>query len=263
MNFSQKYLHDVGIVRSYNDEKYKLVHMGALMQKGFEDERKHTAKGEAGNEDKLQDNLSRAKQRIFELAYCNPWEWFVTLTLDPQKYNRYDLEKYIKDLSQFIRDYRKRSGNELKYLLIPETHESGAWHFHGFFMNLPKAELHKFTEFEHLPYSILSKLTKGKVIYTWQAYADKFGYACIESIKNHEAVSKYITKYITKDAMRTITELNAHTFYASKGLNCSRVIGQDFMLCEINSPDYQNEHCAVKWFDTKAEALEYITTEKK
>ena len=261
MKLSQMYLHDVGIVRKYNDEKYKLVQMGTLRQKGFEDDRKHTAKGEAGNDGKLEDNISRAKQTIFELAYCNPWEWFVTLTLNPDKYNRYDLEKYIKDLSQFVRDYRKKSGNDLKYLLVPETHIKGGWHLHGFFLNLPESELSRFTMLDRLPLKIRKKIDKGQALYTWNAYQNKFGYACIERVRNHEAVSKYMTKYITEDVMKTITELNAHTFYASKGLKRSVVVATDLMKRPIERPDYQNEHCAVKWFDDLEKPLDYIFTE--
>lgn len=261
MKTVQKYLHDVGIVRKYSDKKYKLTQMGTLRAKGFEDDRKHTAKGDGGNDGKLDDNLSRAKQRIFELAYCNPWEWFVTFTLNPDKYNRYDLEKYIKDLSQFVRDYRKKSGNDLKYLLIPETHEKGGWHLHGFLMNLPRGELVQFTMLDKLPYSIRAKIEKGQALYTWNAYQNKFGYACIENVRNHEAVSKYMTKYITKEAMRTITELNAHTFYASKGLRQSSVIATDIMKKSIKNPDYENAYCSVKWYTEPEKALEYIFTE--
>lgn len=259
MSIHGKYIHDYGIVRQYGEAMYKLTSINCYRQKGIEnDNRKFTAKGEAGNEGKLDNNVSRTNSRIFELAYCNPWEWYVTLTLDRKKYDRTDLGKYIKDLSQLIRDYRKKTGHNVKYLLIPERHQDGSWHMHGFFMGLPVEALHAFTASEHLPYRILKRLDEGIQVYTWGAYAKRFGYACMEQIQNQIAISKYITKYITKDTMRTITDLNAHAFYASKGLKRSEVLMQDILAHAIQNPDYQNEHCAVKWFDDLSNALAHF-----
>lgn len=204
----------------------------------------------------MANNVSRAKSRIQELALCNPWEWFVTLTLDPQKYDRGDLAKFIRDLGQTVRDYRKRTGNPVKYLLIPEHHKDGCWHLHGFLMGLPVEALHLFKASEYLPHRILERLKNGVPVYTWPEYSHRFGFAVIEPIDNLTAISHYITKYITKDIMATVTELNAHAFYASKGLNGSTIIAKDLLCRPVNCPDYENEHCAVKWFDNPDEAME-------
>ena len=259
MAFHSKYIHDYGIVRSYGEAGFKLVDMTCYRQSGIEEEpKKFTAKGDAGNDGKLDNSLSRTKSRIFELAICNPWEWFATLTLDKTKYDRKDLGKFIKDLSQFIRNYRRKTGHAVKYLLIPEHHQDGAWHLHGFFMGLPVEELRAFQRSDHIPRKLLDRIEKGKSVYTWEAYAKKFGYAVLEPIENHEAVSKYITKYITKEAMNTITELNAHAFYASQGLEQSEIIMQDMLARAIDRPDYKNDYIAVKWFDDLGEALAHF-----
>ena len=255
----KRYIPDYGILRQYGENAYKLVGLNCYCMGGLErEERKFTAKGEAGNEQKLDNNLSRSKNRILELALCNPWEWYVTLTLDPAKYDRTDLGKFIKDLSQLVRDYRKKTGHQVKYMLIPERHEDGCWHMHGFLMGLPVGELHAFTLEEHLPYKILNRIKKGVPVYTWEAYANRFGHACIEAIQNQQAASRYITKYITKETMRTITELNAHTFYASKGLQGSVILMQDLLCKEIKEPDYSNDYVSVKWYDTPQVALAYF-----
>lgn len=258
MGYQEKYLTDYGILRDYQGNGYKLVSLACCRQRGIEEERKYTPKGEAGNEEKLENNLSRTRSRIFELALCNPWEWFITLTLDRKKYDRRDLPKFIKDFSQMVRDYRKKTGNAVKYLLIPERHKDGCWHLHGFLLGIPAEALHAFQRSEHLPHRILERLKSGVQIYTWQAYTQRFGFAVFEKIANHEAASKYITKYITKEAMNTITELNAHAFYASKGLQHSEVLMQDILAQAIQNPDYQNEYCAVKWFDSLSPALAHF-----
>ena len=251
MNFQQKHIADYGILRDYCGAGLKLTTIYNYRQRNDDNIHKITAKGEAGNTEKLQNSLSRTKQRIFELALCNPWEWFVTLTLSPEKYNRQDLEKFRKDLSQFIRDYRKKTGYQVKYLLIPEHHEDGCWHMHGFFLGLPVEELHPFSLEEHLPYRILGRLAKGMQVYTWKPYANKFGFSDFEAIVNHEATSRYITKYITKESMHTITELNSHSFFASKGLQSAVVVCKDILNGQLLEPDYQNDYLATKWFDNK------------
>lgn len=249
VRYRSKHIADYGILRDYCGAGLKLTTIYNYRQRGTEeDERRITAKGEAGNTEKLTNSLSRTKNRIFELALCNPWEWFATLTLSPEKYDRQDLEKYRKDLSQFVRDYRKKTGHQVKYLLIPEHHQDGSWHMHGFFMGLPAEKLRAFTSNEHLPYHILKRLAEGRGVYTWEAYANKFGFANFEAIRNQEAASRYITKYITKEAMHTITELNAHAFFASKGLQSSVVAWKDILVRELHSPDYENEYLATKWF---------------
>lgn len=256
--YKSKCLNNFGILREYkspNKIKYKVTSICNYWQVE-EKEHKFTAKGEAGNTSKLDNNLSRAKSRIFELAYCNPWELFVTFTLDKNKYDRENLKKFNKDLSQFIRNYNRKYSLNIKYLLIPEQHQDGCWHMHGFIMGLPISHLKAFSLNEHLPYKILNRIKEGKRVFTWEAYAVKFGFADIEIIENNEASSKYITKYITKDTMKVTRELNAHMFYASKGLNSSVVIVKDLLANSITNPDYSNDYVSCKWFDNFESAVE-------
>lgn len=255
--YSSKYIADYGILKKYGESRFKLTSINTYKLKPLNSEevRIFTGKGEAGNETKLENNMSRAKQRIYELAYCNPWDYFVTLTLDPQKYDRTYLPKFIKDLGQVIRDYRKKLNVDIKYLLIPERHKDGSWHMHGFICGLPIAELYAFSQNERLPYRILDRLKQGVQVYTWKKYEQKFGFATFERIIDKRAVSGYITKYVTKEMLSTITELNAHTFYASKGLKSAVVIHQDTLPDMLKSPDYKNDYVSIKWFEDINEAL--------
>ncbi len=214
-----------------------------------------SSKGSAHNDEKLVQSISRTRSTIYELSSCNPWEFFVTMTLDAHKYDRFNLKKFHKDLSQYIRDFNKKYRLCIKYLLIPEKHNNGAWHFHGFFMGLPKNFLHKFSVNEHLPNKLLDRIHAGKNVYTWPAYVNKFGFSNFEPIDNLEAVSKYITKYITKDFIESITELNAHKFYASQGLKKAEVLHQGLIFKALPSLDFENDYVQIKWFDTFEEAL--------
>lgn len=126
------------VVRKFRD-KYKLVVIA-----GYNPNKSKAREDFATNEQKLENNLSRSRNKVFEYAYCNDWEYFVTMTLDKEKFDRYDLKAWKKSLTQWIRDYRKKYGCKIQYLLIPERHKDGAWHIHGLLSGLPADRLSVF-----------------------------------------------------------------------------------------------------------------------
>lgn len=76
-------------------------------------------------------SMQRARAKVRRLALANEFRWFVTLTLDKEKIDRYDPEVIAKALSRWADNMVRRHG--LRYILIPEMHKDGAFHFHGFF----------------------------------------------------------------------------------------------------------------------------------
>ena len=100
-------------------------------------ERAKREKGaKADGEDALR-SMRRARANLRRLALANHFKWFVTLTLDKEKIDRYDGEAITKRLNQWCSNMVKRHG--LAYVLVPEQHKDGAWHFHGFFTDCVKA----------------------------------------------------------------------------------------------------------------------------
>ena len=85
-------------------------------------------------------------------------------------------------------------GSRLIIYFIPEMHEDRAWHIHGLIKGLPAEYLALFSLEDKLPHKIRNKLIAGESVYNWTAYAEKFGYVCLEHIKNKEAIDNYITK---------------------------------------------------------------------
>jgi hypothetical protein len=57
--------------------------------------------------------------------------YFVTLTHDAAKVDRYDDRAIIRRMSQWCDNQVRRRG--LAYVLVPERHKDGAIHFHGLF----------------------------------------------------------------------------------------------------------------------------------
>lgn len=219
-------------IKKYNDDNYKLViHKCPVRNTGFElDPDFIVSRDRDINENKLDNHLSRAKGVIFDYSMANDFDYFVTLTLDRLKYDRYDLKRYIKDLGQFIRNYRRDYGVNIQYLLIPEQHQDGAWHMHGLINGIPE---------EHL--TLNSNGYKD-----WKSYSNRFGYMSIDNVRSQEAVSKYITKYIKKsiDLGAGVTEKNKKLYYASRGLKKPiKVKEGTFPHSEINVTfDYENDY---------------------
>lgn len=216
-------------VKKYGD-KYKVIWCKSVRKKGFEecvpgesdpDQYEinpfdgHAAKvvqsfggrqSPVQEAQKLDNNISRAKSLIFEYAYCNKWDYFITLTISPDQYDRYDLAAYIKDLGKWLSNYKTNHGSKIQYILIPEQHKDGAWHMHGLISGiLPK----------HL-------IRNEHGYLDWPMYAKKFGFCSLDPLRDHEAVSKYITKYVTKELLSR--SYGQRTYYCSKGLQRAEVL---------------------------------------
>ena len=69
---------------------------------------------------------------------------------------------------------------------------------HGFLKGIPPDYLRLFSLEEKLPQYLRKKLKQGMHIYDWPAYRQKFGFCDIEPVRNLQAASAYVTKYITK-----------------------------------------------------------------
>lgn len=79
----------------------------------------------------MERSMRRARAKLRRLALANDFEYFVTLTLDPAKIDRYDGAAVTKALGRWCDNMVRRHG--LRYILVPERHKDGAFHFHGFF----------------------------------------------------------------------------------------------------------------------------------
>ena len=75
-------------------------------------------------------SMRRARAQLRRLALANDFEYFVTLTLDGARIDRYDPVEVTRKLNQWCSNMVKRHG--LRYILVPEFHQDGALHFHGF-----------------------------------------------------------------------------------------------------------------------------------
>lgn len=196
-------------------------------------------------------SLSRTRNTVYEIAACNDFQWFFTGTLNPEWHDRNDLGEFRKKLSQAIRDFRKKTGDSVYYLLIPERHKSGAWHVHGLLGGLPVERLHRFEPNERLPLRILKRVREHEDVYNWEYYSKKFGFTTLTPIRDKAATTAYITKYITKEMTVDALESGAHLYYASIGLKRADVLFAGSGVAAFGSLDYdyENDYVRVKNLD--------------
>ena len=71
------------------------------------------------------DNMKRAVDKVYDLAFQNEWNYFMTITIDPEHFDSKDVKEVYKRLRNWLTHQVERKG--LKYLLIPEQHKTAAY----------------------------------------------------------------------------------------------------------------------------------------
>lgn len=160
------------------------------------------------SEKKDRDSLERSKRRartnVRDYALNTDFRYFVTLTLDGARIDRYDAQAVTRALSVWCDNQVRRKG--LAYVLVAEEHKDGAIHFHGFFNGAlevvdsgtmippgggkpkrPRSEAQR----------IAWARDGGRVVYNLPRWTYGFTTA-IELYGDRYAAVGYVCKYITK-----------------------------------------------------------------
>ncbi len=153
----------------------------------------------------FKNSARRSKNKIYDYARANIWEWFVTITFDPEKVNSFNYDECTKKLSKWLNNTKSRYCKDMKYLFIPELHKSKRYHFHGLISNCTGLD---FTDSGH-------KTDDGEVIYNIGKY--KYGFTTATKVKDSQRVSMYIAKYVTKELTSTVK--GKRRYWQSKNCN--------------------------------------------
>ena len=200
-------------IKTYKNGEEKVTHHSYSTLKGLPNNKKKSGGlSEEEKEYQRYKNLYKSKQNIIDLAYENsldiPWEYFVTLTFDDNKVNAKNYDYVVEKLTNWL-DTIRRKNLSMKYILVPELHKSGRVHFHGIFKNCPNWKL---VEARTLQGRLIKK--NGVQIYNLENY--KLGFTTISKVQNMEAVSVYISKYMTKEL---IDQDFKKRYWCSQGLS--------------------------------------------
>lgn len=155
----------------------------------------------------------RAKRQVIEYTMNNVFNWFVTITFDKNKIDRFNVQLLENKVLQWLNNTRINYGNKAQYILVPEYHKNGAIHYHAL-INLENDKL-RFL-YNHDQWK--------KPVYKDRLLFNKFGRNQWISIETYnEPVGLYLSKYITK----LPDKMNNRYYFVSKGLNKSERLKYD------------------------------------
>lgn len=109
----------------------KSIHIGELKNENFK-KTYHRERTEKEEKHCISVSLKNTKNRIYQIARSNTWEWFITLTFDRIKTDASDYDEVVKKLTKYMNNFQQRKCPNMKYLIVPEFHADGKhYHFHG------------------------------------------------------------------------------------------------------------------------------------
>lgn len=183
----------------------------------IEDEETETERTPEQIEHSIRTSLNRTKNKIYELARSNEWEWFITLTFDPQKVNSKNYEHTKQLVHDWFVKMRRQYAPDLKYLIVPELHADGKkYHFHGVLANIGKIPM------------IFSGLTTSKEKPIYNIGTFHYGFTTATKVEDTHRVASYITKYITKELC--IQTENRRRYLNSE--NCNRPTVREYCMTD-------------------------------
>lgn len=191
-------------------------------------------------QERFMQSYCRSRSMVLQYALCNQWDYFITITVNPDRFNRYELGPIWRYMSQWFRDYRKVSAG-FRYLLVPELHKDGAWHFHGFVAGIRPCDLSQFVPGLHP-----RKLIDAGYL-NFGLLSSAVGYVSLGQLHDPVAAGFYVTKYITKEHAND--DFYEHLYYCSQGLSTARPVAD----CYTYSSDlercltFDNDFCACGW----------------
>ena len=181
-------------------------------------------------QDYLQKSINRTKTKISDYVLCNNFTHFATFTFDPKnkkvkgEENRKDFKKMSDLLKNWLRveqlHHIRKHGRKFRYLVVPERHKNGAWHFHALLEDYQNQTENFYTrKNKYITVKELKQKNKDKNRKFIKRY--NLGRSEIAPIRDKTKMSSYIKKYITKEL---ITDKNAKRYWVSRNLKLPEIV---------------------------------------
>lgn len=193
-----------------------------------------------GPQERFVQSYCRSRSMVLQYALCNHWDYFITITVSPEKFDRWDLNEIYRSLSQWFRDFRKLYGG-VRYVLVPEHHKDGAWHFHGLIADIPSEFLSPFVRGIHP-----DKLVDAGYL-NFGLLAEHIGYVSLGKLRDPVGAAFYVVKYITKEHAHD--DFYQHLYFCTRGLNRARPVAD----CYSSNPtldeclEFECDFCSCGW----------------
>lgn len=212
------------VVMDFRDRQYMRLHgvQGAVdddavtqgdtdtdLQSQSVSDAQRAAEIERKRKNKILYNIAKTRNKIFDIARSNEFNYFITLTYSSDKCDRYSFSDCSKKARQFMDNFKRRNKDtcpNFKYLLVHEQHKDGAYHYHGLIYLEDTSTL-----------KLADKQPKGckQTVYNWGKWRN--GFSTVTEIQDAEATRKYILKYISKNIDEDYQKGQRHFYYSQ---NC-------------------------------------------
>lgn len=196
---------------------------------------------------KLSQSLSRSRRMVRDYILCNGFTHFCTFTFAQDKVDRQDFRLCRAKLTKFFNNYRSRYSPDFRYLVVPERHQDGAWHFHGVVRGIRPKDL-------FVPVSILKRVGDELILVpntpqyaSWIQYERSLGFFNISRIRSIPACALYVTKYITKDL--AALEVGSRVLLHSQDLCKPELVFDEDNIPRQFDPTFSSEFFEESWVD--------------
>lgn len=184
-------------------------------------------------------SLKRTRDKVSDYSKSCIWEYFCTFTFD-NDVDRYDYDVVSKKMSQWLKNIKRLYCKDLKYLIVPERHADGAYHFHALFSNIGNLKLEKalnHQEFWHgKKNKYFMKLLKRKGQQVYNLVSFRSGFTDCTKVRNTKKVANYVLKYITKDLIQEVK--SRKRYWVS--YNLDKVQEQTYLVNYAEHEGYDN-----------------------
>ncbi len=197
--------------------------------------------------DSLRRSVNRTREQLADLVLSNDFEYFLTVTFDGKKVDRYNDKVTRKKMQYWLNDLKKLY-KDIKYIAVAEYHKKGALHFHCLLGGVTDKELGLIDSGKR----VKKGLTKGEIIYNTRRW--KFGWSTVTKIKNKDACKRYILKYVTKQNTDLRFFVKKRYWYS---LNCEKPLIQKSQLAPMPLAELPNT------FDFDKFAVQYLSEKRQ
>lgn len=185
---------------------------------------------ESNKELSVAKSMKRTIDKIYDYANCNEWEWFCTFTFDDKKVDRSSFDDVVAKFSKWLNNMQNKYCNDMKYLVVPEKHKDGSYHFHGLFSNcdglnfVPAINHQEEYRGHDNKYYMQELVRKGQQVFNIKRF--KLGYSDCTQVKDTKKVANYVLKYITKELI--LDTPNKKRYWCSRNLDTP--VEEDYLV---------------------------------
>jgi hypothetical protein len=223
---------------------------------GWTDGEKSPERPAEADPERARDNLLRAARRaaaaVRDYAMSNDFKWFVTLTLDADKVDRYDPVEVTRRLNRWLSNLVQRQG--LKYVLVAERHKDGAIHFHGLVNDVPgfissgtwivpghKKPIKARSAKQAREWAEKGDEAGYHEVFNWERWPLGFSTG-IRLYGDYHAAVGYVCKYIKKQTSGSAPKVGGRWYYSGGGLRKPSI---EYIQLDV---EWMRENCPGAFF---------------